>query len=186
MHIGRLALTLGWFRGKVIIADLNEEAGSKFAAELNEKAGSSVAVAYKVDTTNWDDQAAAFEKGKATFGRIDYVFANAGIAELPWLPAFDPATAANRPISKPNFATLNIDCTGQLNTAALALQYFERQEKGVNGFRGKLILTSSVIGFYPSTTMPMYSAAKAAIVNFMRASAAFYADKDVTINCSKS
>lgn len=150
---------------------------------------------------------AAFEKGKATFGRIDYgaslclrptklvyesrllletVFANAGIAELPWLPAFDPATAANRPISKPNFATLSIDCIGQLNTAALALQYFERQEKGANGFRGKLVLTASVIGFYPSTTMPMYSAAKAAIVNFMRSSAAFYADKDVTINCSKS
>jgi NAD(P)-dependent dehydrogenase (short-subunit alcohol dehydrogenase family) len=113
------------------------------------------------------------------------VFANAGIAEQPWIPAFDPASAANRPISKPNLNTLNIDLVGQLNTAALAIQYFERQEKGTNGFRGKLVLTASVIGYYPSVCMPMYSSAKAGVVNFMRAASAFYADKDITINCSK-
>lgn len=32
----------------------------------------SVAILAKADTTNWDEQVAAFEVGKATFGRIDY------------------------------------------------------------------------------------------------------------------
>lgn len=168
--------------GRVIIADINSDAGSKFAEELNTKYSAKVAIALKVDTTNWEDQVAAFEAGKETFGRIDYVFANAGIAELPWIPAFDPSTAASRPITKPNLATLNIDLVGQLNTAALALQVFERQEKGANGYRGKLIMTASVFGYYPCANMPMYASAKAGVINFMRSAAEFYQDKDITVN----
>jgi len=168
--------------GRVIIADINQDAGSKFVEELNTKYTAKVAIAVKVDTTNWDDQVAALEVAKETFGRIDYVFANAGIAELPWIPGFDPSTAASRPITKPNLATLNIDLVGQINTAALALQHFERQEKGANGFRGKLIMTASVFGYYPCANMPMYAAAKAGVVNFMRSTAEFYQDKDITVN----
>ncbi|KAF7354272.1 NAD(P)-binding protein [Mycena venus] len=59
-------------RGRVIVADLNAEAGYKFASELNEKAGSIVAISVKVDTTIWEDQLVAFQQAANTFGRIDY------------------------------------------------------------------------------------------------------------------
>ncbi|KAJ6574544.1 NAD-P-binding protein [Mycena capillaripes] len=181
--IGRaLATMLVSQGGLVIIADLNAEAGSKFALELNEKTGSIVAMSVKVDTTIWEDQMAAFQQATNAFRRIDYVFANAGIAEHPWLLPFDPETAASRPMVKPDLATLDINLTGQLYTAALALQTFERQEIGPSGFRGKLILTASVFGYYPSRAMPLYAASKAGIINFMRSAAQYYANKNITVN----
>ncbi|KAJ6594697.1 NAD-P-binding protein [Mycena capillaripes] len=181
--IGRaLATRLVNQGGLVVIADLNEEAGSKFASELNEKARSIVAISVKADTTIWEDQLAAFQKAISTFKRIDYAFANAGIAEHPWLPPFDPDTAASRPIIKPDLSTADINLTGQLYTAALALQTFERQEIGPFGFRGKLIFTASVFAYYPSRAMPLYAASKSGIVNFMRSAAQYYASKNITIN----
>ncbi|KAJ6456477.1 NAD-P-binding protein [Mycena sanguinolenta] len=129
------------------------QAGSKSASELNEKAGSIVALSVKIDTTVWEDQLAAFQQAKSTFKRIDYVFANAGIAEHPWLPPFDPETAPLRPI-----------------------------EVGASGFRGKLILTASVFAYYPSRAMPLYAASKAGVINFMRSAAQYYAAKDIIIN----
>jgi len=168
--------------GLVIIADINAEAGSKFATELNERAENVVAISVKTDTTNWEEQLAGFQQATATFKRIDYVFANAGIAERPWLPPFNPSESASRPIVKPDLATANINLTGQLYTAALALQTFERQEIGPSGFRGKLVLTASVFGYYPSRAMPMYAASKAGVINFMRSAAQYYADKNITVN----
>lgn len=113
------------------------------------------------------------------------VFANAGIAEHPWLPTFNVSTAPERPITKPNTRTLDVNLTGQLYTAALALQVFERQGLNRHGFRGKLVMTASVYSFFPSIVMPMYAASKAAVVHFMRTAASMYAGKDVTVNCSK-
>ncbi|KAJ7839254.1 NAD-P-binding protein, partial [Mycena olivaceomarginata] len=169
-------------RGRVIIADLNSEAGAEFASELNKKAGSIIAIVIQTDTTVWEDQLAAFQQAKNTFKRIDYVFANAGIAEHPWLPPFDPETATSRPLVKPDLATADINLTGQLYTAALALQTFECQEIGPSGFRGKLILTASVFAYYPSRAMPLYAASKAGIINFMRSAAQYYATKNITVN----
>ncbi|KAJ6526949.1 NAD-P-binding protein [Mycena vulgaris] len=181
--IGRaLAIMLVDQGGLVIIADLNGEAGSKFASELNEKADSVVAISVKANTTIWEDQLAGFQQAMSTFKRIDYVFANAGVAEHPWLPPFNPATAASRILVKPDLSSAEINLTGQLYTAALALQTFERQEIGPTGFRGKLILTSSVFGYFPSRAMPLYSASKAGIINFMRSAAQYYAEKNITVN----
>ncbi|KAJ7140933.1 NAD-P-binding protein [Mycena epipterygia] len=181
--IGRaLATILVSQGGLVVIADLDGESGAKLASELNEKAGSVVAISVKTDTRVWEDQLAAFQQATSTFKRIDYVFANAGIAERPWLPPFDPETAASRPLLKPDLTTVDINLTGQLYTAALALQTFERQEIGPSGFRGKLILTASVFGYFPSRAMPLYAASKAAIINFMRSAAQYYETKNITVN----
>uniref|UniRef100_A0A0W0G5I7 NAD(P)-binding protein n=1 Tax=Moniliophthora roreri TaxID=221103 RepID=A0A0W0G5I7_MONRR len=152
------------------------------AGELNETAGKTVAIAVKTDITSWDQQVAAYELGQKTFGRVDYFIANAGIAEFPWLPKFDPSTAASRPITKPNVFITEVDLIAHLHTAALAFQVFERQELNRHGFRGKLVLTSSLYGIFPSMCQPMYSASKAGIIHFMRASAQFHADKALTVN----
>ncbi|KAJ3935554.1 MAG: hypothetical protein NXY57DRAFT_989398 [Lentinula lateritia] len=165
---------------RVIMVDINPS--DDVASELNIKAGKTVAIARKADSTSWEQQYAAYEAGKELFGRVDYFFANAGIVERPWLPNFDPATAADRPIIKPDLTTLNIDLIGQLYTAALALQALERQSTNKHGFKGKLLMTASVYGFFPSAIMPMYASAKAGIVNFTRSAAIMYAEKGITIN----
>ncbi|THU94889.1 NAD(P)-binding protein [Dendrothele bispora CBS 962.96] len=167
----------------VIMLDINEEVCKKVASELNEKAGKTVAIAVKADTTRFEDQLAAYELGKETFGRVDYFFANAGIAEYPWLPPFDPSTSSSRPIAPPTLKTLEINLIGQLNTSSLAFQVFERQPPNARtGFRGKLVMTASVYGYWPCKSMPMYTASKAGMVNFMRSAAGYYGEKGVTIN----
>ncbi|KAK7440430.1 hypothetical protein VKT23_017068 [Stygiomarasmius scandens] len=184
----------------VIMLDINEEGCQKEAAELNEKAGKTVAIAVKADTTCFKDQLAAYELGKEAlegwitvmpFSSTHFqnlictfvVFANAGIAEHPWLPPFDPSTASSRPIIEPDTKTLDVSLNGQLNTAALAFQVFERQQPNPRtGFRGKLVMTASVYGYWSCKSMPMYAAAKAGVVNFVRGLARYYGDKGVTVN----
>lgn len=78
-----------------------------------------------------------------------------------------------------------VDLNGQLTTASLALQYFNRQPIGPNGFRGKIIFTASLLGYYPIATMPMYATAKAGILHFMRSAAMYYADKGITVNAGE-
>ncbi|KAF7320746.1 NAD(P)-binding protein [Mycena chlorophos] len=184
--IGRaLASRLVEQGGLVVIADINGQGAAQFAAELNAKAGngSVVAISVKADTTIWEEQLAGFHAATETFKRIDYVFANAGVAEHPWLQPFNASTASERPFVKPDLSTTEINLKGQLYTAALALQTFERQApSSQSGFRGKLIMTSSVFGFFPSRAMPMYAASKAGVVNFVRSAAQYYADKQITVN----
>ncbi|KAK7440433.1 hypothetical protein VKT23_017071 [Stygiomarasmius scandens] len=170
----------------VIMVDINEEGCKKAATDINKDADKIVAIAVKVDTTCFEDQLAAYELGKKAFGRVDYFFANAGIPERFWLPLFDPASASSRPITKPDMTTLDVNLNGQLNTAALAFQVFERQEPNPrSGFRGKLIITSSIIGFWPCKGVPLYSTSKAGVVHFMRSMARYYADKGITVNLSE-
>ncbi|KAJ3793574.1 NAD-P-binding protein [Lentinula aff. detonsa] len=165
---------------KVIMIDIND--CEREVSKLNSKAGKIVAIAQRADTTSWEQQYAAYEAGKKIFGRIDYFFANAGIAEHPWLPNFNPSTARDRSIIKPDIVTLSINLIGQLYTAALALQVFERQTQNRHGFKGKLLMTASVYGFFPSAIMAMYASSKAAIVNYTRSTALIYAGKGITVN----
>ncbi|KAJ4474931.1 hypothetical protein J3R30DRAFT_3295158 [Lentinula aciculospora] len=168
---------------KVIMVDINN--CDDQASELNSNAGETVAIARQADTVSWEQQYAAYEAGKERFGRVDYFFANAGIAERPWLPNFNPLAAVNRPIIKPDAKTLDVNLMGQLYTAALALQVFERQSPNKHGFKGKLLMTASVYGFFPSAIMPMYTSSKAAIVHLTRSTASMYMGKGITINAGE-
>ncbi|KAG7094871.1 hypothetical protein E1B28_005678 [Marasmius oreades] len=169
---------------RVIITDIQETTCQTLASELNREAGETVAVAAKVDTTSWDEQVAAYELGKQTFGRVDYFFANAGIVEAMWIPRFEADKFdVETPIEKPNLKTTEINYIGQLNTAALALQVFQRQELNRHGFRGKLVLTSSIYGFFHSVTMPMYCSSKSGILAFTRSTSDLHKGKNITINC---
>ena len=76
---------------------------------------------------------AAFQKVLKEFGRIDYVFAVAGIGERKWIPN-DPHAVD---FAKPDLSVLDVDLNGVLYTAALAIQQMRRQEKDEHGFRGK-------------------------------------------------
>ena len=65
----------------------------------------------------------------------------AGIGEPTWIPN-DPTSAR---FVKPNLAAIDVDLTGVLYTAALAIQQMRRQEPDETGFRGKSISPPSVV-----------------------------------------
>ena len=118
---------------KVYIADSNIKGAETVASELNNKAGSQVAWAVQVDVTDWESQRKGFEVAVKHFGRIDYVYPIAGISERPWLPNKPTATE----FTKPDLSVLDVDATGVLYTASLAIQQFRKQEVNKFGFRGK-------------------------------------------------
>jgi len=130
------------------------------------------------DVSNWESQVEVFNKAITRWGRIDYVFANGGIGEQLWLPNTPPKEG----FVKPNLSTLDVDLTGALYTAALAIQQFQRQEKNDFGFRGKLLFTSSVFGIYGAVNFPLYAAAKHGIVGFTRSYRDIAARDSITVN----
>ncbi|GAB7356563.1 hypothetical protein MBLNU459_g7297t1 [Dothideomycetes sp. NU459] len=161
---------------RLFIADRNLEGAEEVAKELN--VNGQCAWAVQVDVADWDSQRNGFEAAVKEFGRIDYVFAVAGITELSWLP--------NRPSStgfeKPNLAVFDINGTGVLNTSALAIQQFRRQEPNKFGFRGKIVAVGSGCSFYYISTLPIYTAAKHAVVGFVRSFGKHLPKEQITLN----
>ena len=126
---------------KVCIADLNIEGAKQLESELNRKWSNDKAFAIKVDVSSWDSQAAAFEEAIKFFGRIDYVFPVAGVAERRALPNQPNATG---PFMKPDFTVYDVCGTGMIYSIWLGVQHFRRQ-KTLNkyGFKGKSELFSA-------------------------------------------
>jgi len=72
------------------------------------------------DVSSWESQAAVFEKIYTQQGRIDVVFANAGITEKGSLL---PDKDSSKGPTKPNLATVNVNFIGVIYcTCGLGLQ----------------------------------------------------------------
>lgn len=115
---------------KVFIVDQNKENAQAVVAQLNKNGR--VADFSVADVSDWNSQANAFAQAIQAFGRIDYVYAIAGINERRWLT--NDVSGAFQP---PDLSVLSVDTTGLFYTVALAVQQFRRQEPDVHGFRGK-------------------------------------------------
>jgi len=103
-------------------------------------------LAVECNVADWDSQRQAFEQAIKAFGRIDHVYPIAGIGEKKFMPN-DPS---NPEFVKPMLSVIDIDLTGVIYTASLAVQQMRRQEKDGGGFRGKSkfmwhLLLSSVL-----------------------------------------
>ena len=92
-------------------------------------------------------------------GRVDFVFANSGIAQMNQMRANNPAHFATAVIDdldslaaqKPNLKVIEVNLTGVLYTCYAALAYFRAQELDKDGFRGKVCPALSDIGLPPLT-----------------------------------
>ncbi|KAJ5970379.1 uncharacterized protein N7479_000297 [Penicillium vulpinum] len=156
--IGRgVAEDLGRQGFKVIVIDWNAEEGQKIADQIHGDF-------YKVDVTSWEQQFAAFEKTFAKYGRIDFVYANAGVSDRVdhCTPESTESFTAGNP---PDLHTMNINLVGVVYTSLLALRYFR---KNVNVQKPLLLSTSSGVGLYPNAVQPIYSASKHGVVGLAR------------------
>lgn len=123
---------------RICIADLNIDRANQTLSELlnSTSKSDSWAFAVKVDVANWDAQEAGFQEAIDKFGRIDYVFPVAGVAEGRALPK-QPKDAKGS-FARPNFAVYNVCGTGMMYTIWLGVQHFRRQKLlNRDGFLGK-------------------------------------------------
>ena len=120
------ARTLAANGAKVVLSARREDRLQKLASEIGENA-----VFLKSDVTNLDDMTALVKLAKEQFGKVDAVFANAGI-----MPA---GNMSQLKVNDWN-AMVEINIKGVLNTLAAALPEFIGQKSG------HIIITSSRAG----------------------------------------
>ncbi|KAI1482347.1 3-beta-hydroxysteroid dehydrogenase [Daldinia eschscholtzii] len=128
---------------------------------------------HKVDVASWDSLSSAFDAVFKAEGRLDFVFANAGVMEKgKFFERHNPSS----PPPEPEELSIDVNLKGVTKTSYLAQHYFRANKNGSNDC--VLIMTSSIAGIYPQSITPFYSAAKAGIVNFMRSVAPIFYQED--------
>jgi short-subunit dehydrogenase len=98
--------------------------------------------------------AAACARWIAGAGRIDLLFANAGIS--------GGTGGGTEPVAQAR-AIFETNVTGVLNTALPALDSMAAQPPGPDGVRGRIAVIASVAAFVASASAPAYCASKAAV-----------------------
>jgi len=140
--------------GKVLLADLNEEAGSVLAAELGPAA--------RFIGTDVGDPASAEAAVAAAldyFGGLHVLVNCAGIA-----PA-EKVVGKHGPHALDSFArVLNINLLGSFNMIRLAAEAMSRGTPNAEGERGVIVNTASVAAFDGQIGQAAYSASKAGVV----------------------
>lgn len=139
--------------GKVVLADVNAEAGERFAAELG-----AAACFVKTDVTNEESAQAAFAAA-TKLGPLRGLVNCAGIA-----PA-EKVVGKEGPHRLESFArTININLVGSFNMIRLAATIMSASEPTAEGERGVIVSTASVAAFDGQFGQAAYSASKGGIV----------------------
>lgn len=101
------------------ILDINTIAGAKVLEQLRKDFPSATFSFYNCDVSSWESQASIFEQIYSEQGRIDIVFANAGVTEKGKI-----INKGEEKPSKPNLSTVNINLFGALYCkCSLPFQY---------------------------------------------------------------
>ena len=139
---------------KVVLADVNRDAGEALAAEL----GSAAAFAL-TDVTDADSGKAAIDLAVSRFGRLTGLVSCAGVA-----PA-EKVVGRDAPHKRDSFArTVSINLIGTFNMLRLAADVMSKAEPDAGGERGIIINTASVAAFDGQIGQAGYASSKAGVV----------------------
>ncbi|KAF7553710.1 hypothetical protein G7Z17_g3461 [Cylindrodendrum hubeiense] len=119
--------------------------------------------AYTFVETNvsvWADLVALFKKAKETYGRIDHVFANAGVG--PRTDYLATEVDDNGDLKEPSSLLLDISLKGVINTATLAINYLRQQPEG-----GSIVINGSSTALQRLRAVD-YATAKHGVLGFGR------------------
>jgi NAD(P)-dependent dehydrogenase (short-subunit alcohol dehydrogenase family) len=134
---------------------------------------------YKVDVAVYASLASAFTSIFAAHGKLNFVFANAGIALDPEAQHAQAPTemlddmeneTLDGPPEAPSMDMIAVNRHSVIYTTVLAQHYF-RKCSADDGPRG-IVITASSASLYASATAPMYSASKHGVLGWMRSIAA--------------
>ncbi|CEJ57511.1 hypothetical protein PMG11_06202 [Penicillium brasilianum] len=162
----------------IAVLDVNTATGQDVVASLKDEFPNIGFSFHLCDVTSWEAQAEVFESVYTKQGRIDIVFANAGIAETGFL--FQ--TEGDKPV-KPDLKTYDVDLTGAMYTVSLAAFYISKNQcSAENNFKGSIICTASNSGLYPLSLAPIYTTAKHGVVGLVRGLAGRFQHERIRIN----
>ncbi|MBS4224277.1 bifunctional aldolase/short-chain dehydrogenase [Lederbergia citrea] len=152
----------------VVLADLNFEGAEKIAAEINAANGEGRAVAVKMDVTSEEQVEAAFAKAALTYGGVDIIVNNAGLATS---SPFDETTLKEW--------NLNMDVlgTGYFLVAREAFKQMKDQ-----GIGGNMVFVGSKNSVYAGKNAAAYSSAKALETHLARCIAAEGGEFGIRVN----
>jgi NAD(P)-dependent dehydrogenase (short-subunit alcohol dehydrogenase family) len=152
---------------RVALAGRDEDELEELAEEIREAGGE--ALAMKLDIVEVDELEAAYAKIEETWGRLDLVFANAGVNGT-WAPIeeLDPEDWRE---------TIEINLTGTFQTIKYAVPYLKRS-------KGQVIITSSINGtrVFSNTGATAYACTKGAQVVLGRMLALELAKDGIRVN----
>ncbi|KAF9694145.1 hypothetical protein EKO04_007922 [Ascochyta lentis] len=114
----------------------------------------------QTDVSQWSSLTALFKSAIAAHGRIDFVFANAGIGPRANYLALETDAAGE--LQEPNKTTLDVNLTSVINTATLAVHYMKSQKEG-----GSIVLMGSSTSLHPVRAID-YATAKSGVLGFAR------------------
>ncbi|WNF35646.1 glucose 1-dehydrogenase [Bacillaceae bacterium IKA-2] len=147
---------------KVVIADMNDELGTKIAQELNENA-----IYVHVNVTNEADVKKMIDTAVSTFGKVDILVNNAGIGSMS--PTADQSLEEWSKV-------ISVNLDGVFLVAKHALKAMRK-----NG-GGSIVNIASILGHVGQAQTAAYSASKGGVVNFTRALAVEYAKENIRVN----
>ncbi len=139
---------------KVVLADVNREAGEALAAELG-----AAAVFALTDVTDAGSGKAAIDLAVSRFGRLSGLVNCAGVA-----PA-EKIVGREAPHRLESFArTVSINLIGTFNMLRLAADVMSKAEPDAGGERGVVVNTASVAAFDGQIGQAGYASSKAGVV----------------------
>ncbi|KAF3761384.1 NAD(P)-binding protein [Cryphonectria parasitica EP155] len=132
---------------------------------------------HETDASSWADLLALFKAIKARHGRIDHVFANAGIGPAAnyfpnpdGKPGDDEHDENGDPL-EPSQKLYNLNLNGAINTATLGIYYLRMNEVAAEtetGSKGSVVITCSIASLQRFGGVD-YCASKHGVFGFMRA-----------------
>ena len=153
--IGReIALRLASEGAHVVVGDINQEAAQSLSEQLNSTYGAGRSTACDMDVTSEEDVAATFRRVRLTYGGLDILVSNAGIAQA---GAIDELSLADWQ------RALDINTTGHFLVAREAVRLMREQ-----GIGGNLVFIGTKNVPSPGKDFGAYSASKAAEVQLAR------------------
>jgi len=152
----------------VVLADLNLEGAEKVAAEINGKYGENRALAVKMDVTSEEAVQAAYEQTALTYGGVDIIVNNAGLATS------SPFTETSLKEWNLNMSVLG---TGYFLVAREAFKLMKEQAIG-----GSMVFIGSKNSVYAGKNVTAYSSAKALEAHLARCIAAEGGELGIRVN----
>ncbi|MEV4457695.1 3-oxoacyl-ACP reductase [Microbispora sp. NPDC004025] len=148
---------------KIVVADLDEEAGAKAAGEVG-------GLFVKADVANEDDVARMYRTAFEEFGSVDVAFNNAGISPPDDDSILETGIDAWRRVQEVNLTSVYLCCKH-------VIPYMRRQGKG------SIINTASFVAVMGSATSQIsYTASKGGVLAMSRELGVQFAREGIRVN----
>ncbi|MGG0051750.1 bifunctional aldolase/short-chain dehydrogenase [Bacillus atrophaeus] len=152
----------------VVVADLNVEGAQRIAGEINKTYGEGRAMALKMDVTKEEEVQQAFEQTALTYGGVDIIVNNAGLAT---------SSPLEETTLKEWNLNINVLGTGYFLVAREAFKQMKQQNAG-----GNMVFVGSKNSVYAGKNAAAYSSVKALETHLARCIAAEGGEHGIRIN----